>query len=414
MLESARRLIRAAAIADGSAIAARPGALLIEANIVLAAGPTESIGQVANAEIIDATGELVIPALVNAHSHLDLTHIGPQPFNSSVVDWLTMVRQRRASDVETIRDSVHRGAELALAGGTGLIGDIAGSASAVEALRDSPLAGVSYLEFFGLAGRQPLAIERMRTIVEQVPRVDRRVRLGLQPHAPYSCGLDVYRAAAASGLPLATHLAESLEELEFVSNACGPIAAMIRQIGVWDDTIHGCLQHPIDLLAGALPHRAMVAAHVNYLDDAQLLRLATTAISVAYCPRASSYFGHPHGQPQSHRYRDMLAAGINVALGTDSIVCLDTPDRISVLDDMRLLSRRDAVAPRTLLRMATEAGAAALGYDPAVATLAPPRGRGVGVIALPIDPADPTDALLQTLRRDDSPRWLLQPHSELF
>ena len=412
MLESARTLIRSAAIADGSSIAARPGAMLIEANIVVAAGSPESIGRVDDAAIVDASREIVVPALVNAHSHLDMTHIGPLPFRGDVVDWLATVRQGRAEDEHAVIESVRQGAELALAGGTGLVGDIAGSLAAVESLRRSPLAGVSFLEFFGLGRRQSLAIERMGHVVETVPHVDRKVRLGLQPHAPYSCGMEVYRAAAVFDLPLATHLAESLEEIEFVRTATGALASMIRQIGVWDDTIQAAGSHPVELLAQTLPRRPMVAAHLNYVDDAQLQALASTGISVAYCPRASSYFGHPHGRPALHRYRDMLRAGINVALGTDSIICLETPDRISVLDDMRLLYRRDGVEPRTLLGMATEAGARALGYDPAVATLAPPRGKGIGLIALPIDPADPTDPLVQILRHDHSPRWLLKPHPD--
>jgi cytosine/adenosine deaminase-related metal-dependent hydrolase len=239
------------------------------------------------------------------------------------------------------------------------------------------------------------------------------VRLGLPPHAPYSCGPDVYRFAAASGLPVATHLAETLEELRFVANADGPLANLLRSIGVWDETITALGGHPIDALADALAAAPFVLAHLNYIEPRHIDRLAQWSIAVAYCPRASAYFGHPHPgtaefpNTTPHRYRDMLAAGINVALGTDSIVCLNTPDRISVLDEMRLLHERDDADARTLLRMATTNGARALGFDPDLVTFAP--GTTAGVLALPIDPASSVDPLTQALRSDAAPTWLTGP-----
>jgi cytosine/adenosine deaminase-related metal-dependent hydrolase len=112
---------------------------------------------------------------------------------------------------------------------------------------------------------------------------------------------------------------------------------------------------------GAAP---FLVAHVNDCDDAAIRTLARTGTSVAYCPRASAYFGaERHFGP--HRYRDMLGAGINVALGTDSIVNL--PESavgaagMSILDEMRFLYRRDGTDPRVLLGMGTVNGARALG-----------------------------------------------------
>ena len=160
-------------------------------------------------------------------------------------------------------------------------------------------------------------------------------------------------------------------------------------------------------LADALRATPFIAAHLNYVEDRQLELLADWRTTVAYCPRASAYFGHPQPGRSPHRYRQMLEAGVNVALGTDSLICLDTPNRISVLDEMRFLYRRDGTDPMTLLRMATTAGAVALGADPSLVTLAP--GPTAGVLAATFDPRNPLDPFRQVLQRNDPVRWIVAP-----
>lgn len=126
-----------------------------------------------------------------------------------------------------------------------------------------------------------------------------------------------------------------------------------------------------------------LVAHVNDADDAAIRTLAHTRASVVYCPRASAYFAADR-RFGPHRYRDMLTAGVRVALGTDSVVNLDTPDRISILDEMRLLHRRDATDARTLLTMATVNGAAALGLNPGWFRLRTAPQRLAGLISIQI------------------------------
>jgi cytosine/adenosine deaminase-related metal-dependent hydrolase len=264
------------------------------------------------------------------------------------------------------------------------------------------LAGVSFLEVFGLGKTQCDAVDFLRQIAGEVePEID-GVQFGLQPHAPYSCGLEVYQAAANLNLPVSTHLAETPEELEFVARATGPLRDMLQGIGVWDDSIQGHDLHAVDALAEVLASRPWVMAHLNYIEERHLGMLAGWPITIAYCPRASAYFGHAN-----HRYQQMMEAGVRVALGTDSILCLDTPDRISVLDEMRLLYRRDGTDPHALLRFATTNGATALGFDPRLATLGP--GEVSGVLGVRIDPKSDTDPLIQALTNNHAPEWIVGP-----
>jgi cytosine/adenosine deaminase-related metal-dependent hydrolase len=402
-------------IADGAGTLAAPGVLLLEGHRIIASGTPASIGEVARAAVHELQTCVVIPALVNAHAHLDLTHVGLQPFSGSFAHWAGMVRDARLRDERCIHDSVSRGVELARRGGTALIGDISGdrNTTPLDALRASGMQGVSFVEIFGAGASQPRAIERMLQLAGSRPPEESGVKLGLQPHAPYSCGIDVYRAAAATGLPLATHLAETLEELQFVRAGDGPIADMLHSIGVLDESCAPAGLHPIDLLSEVLAQTPCVAAHLNYLNEAHLAQMARWPITVAYCPRASAYFGHPHQGRPPHAYRQMLHAGINVALGTDSIICLDTPDRLSVLDDMRLLWQRDGTELDTLLRMATVNGAVALGADPDAFTLHP--GPCMGLLALESNARQRTtasDLVAQVMRSSLPPRWVLSPQRE--
>jgi aminodeoxyfutalosine deaminase len=403
-------LLLAAAIADGSGRCFSPGAMLLRGRSIETVGSPQRLGAPSpGMDVRRWPGSVLIPGLVNAHAHLDLTHVGPLPHTGDFISWVERVRALRAADDQAIAASVRRGAELSRAGGTVLIGDIAGVRSSVpvHALRETGLPGTSFLEVFGLGRRQAEAIDLMTQRIASIETDAAGVRLGIQPHAPYSCGTDVYAAACRLRLPLATHVAETLEELRVVATGDGPLAEMLQRLGVWDDSIRGCGGHPLDHLAAHFASVPFLAAHLNYVDDAHIEALSRWPITIAYCPRASGYFGHPHHDRPAHRYRDMLAAGVAVALGTDSLLCLDTPGRLSVLDDMRFLHRRDGVDPITLLRMATVHGAHGLERDPGPVTFQP--GVTAGILAVDIDSASSLDPLRQMLRRDDPPRWVIEP-----
>ncbi len=363
----------------------------------------------ANAAVIDLPTSILLPALVNAHTHLDLTHIGPQPFDpdEGFAGWARMIIRERLADPAELTASVNEGIRLSRAGGVVALGDIAGvlRTEPIHALRDSGLLGTSFIEFFGLGQRQEQAISSVQSLLRTLGMSEsssesRGTRVGLQPHAPYTAGLRAFDWASRQQLPLCTHLAETTSEHDFITHASGSFRAFLESMGLWDDSILtevGKGLHPIAHLAPALraaPGRWLVA-HVNDCDDPGLQILAETNTSVAYCPRSSSYFRN-HESFGPHRYRDMLRAGINVCLGTDSIVNLppDESDRLSTLDEMRFLFRRDATDPLTLLQMATTNGAHALRLEPALFLL---RGRHpiAGLIALDLAHTDPSLPILE-------------------
>jgi cytosine/adenosine deaminase-related metal-dependent hydrolase len=404
--------IEAVAVVDAAGVFSSPGAILVQNHAILAAGTVDEIRTIPATCVVDCSQAVVLPAFVNAHTHLDLTHIGPVPFNGSFRDWVDGVRAQRMFEADALVESVEQGITCSKVGGTGILGDIAGVGSTIpgQVLADSGMPGVSYIELFGIGDpRVQSACDQIESIVKHTPPQRGNMRYGLQPHAPYSCGEAVYRAALGSDWPVATHLAETLEEIRFVQDATGPLADLLRELGVWHESIRPCGTHPVDALRPVFGDRRIVAAHLNYVDDAHLDALAPSNVSVAYCPRASAYFGHPHEQHPAHRYREMLQVGINVALGTDSILCLGTPGRMSVLDEMRFLFERDATDPMTLLRMGTINGARALGVNPEAVMLSP--GPTVGLLAIDVEQhgalAAASDAMRAVLESSAQPRWMV-------
>lgn len=365
---------------------------------------------------------VLMPGLVNAHTHLDLTHLGPFPAGrGSFGSFFPRVREGRLTDPHEIAKSVRMGIELSLSGGVVAVGDIAGcppstgpSVAPFLALAESPLLGVSYLEFFAIGTRETESLDRLEHVWADVrSRADRShgVRPGLHPHAPYSVSLAGYaraiELASRDGAPISTHLAESPAEHELIARAAGPFRAFLESLGLWSDRLladfgHGKtpIEHlrPVFLQATARGIRPLLI-HLNNLSDDDASAVARHA-HAAYCPRSSAYFNTERSFGP-HPYRQLLnSMGVPVCLGTDSILNVEGPG-LSPLDDARLLFRRDAIDPTTLAAMLTTHGANALGLDVdrfrfgAGGSPAPLAG----IVAIPLaDAQGPEDVFLSDAR----------------
>ncbi len=315
-------------------------------------------------------------------------------------------------------------------GGVVAVGDIAGvwSVEPTAVLRDSPLIGTSYIEAFGIGPRQHAAAETLESTLLGIETESGGIRAGLTPHAPYTVGLDLYEKSLAlsqrTGAPWTTHLAESDPEHEFISAGGGLFKQLLESMNLWDASILDDIgsgktptAHFFDRLLAdveaASESAPVLMVHCNEISDDDLEILASVPVSVAYCPRSSSYFG-AHHRFGPHRYAEMLERGINVALGTDSIVNLPEtpsgqPPAISTLDEMRFLHQRDgALHARQLLAMATTNGARAIGLDPSLFTFAEGEIAGVLAVEKSGDAANIADAVV---RSEGDPELLMHQHA---
>ena len=411
LADAAQSIAPASILLSGPTQATPSGHIWGEGKVLAVGTPAEIDAHpaAAGAHRISRPRAVLIPALANAHTHLDLTHIGPVPHDPAAgfVSWVNRLRAARRSDAEGVADSVALGAALARRAGVMAVGDIAGALNAqaslfaAQGLAETKLAGTPHLEAFALGTRTEQSLAALETaIAEALDQDATRSIVGISPHAPYSVSIPSYLRmldlAAEHDLRVHTHLAETPEERQFISTGTGPNRDMLESLGIWSDNelAHlGRTTDPVLHLEPVLRRAAelgvpMACAHVNDCSDAAIELLAETSAHVVYCPRASAYFAaESHFGP--HRYRDMLAAGVRVSLGTDSILNLpaDTPSRgMSTLDEARLLfGRAGSATPhaQALLAMATSSAADAIGLDPRAFTLA--QGTApAGVLAVDI------------------------------
>jgi cytosine/adenosine deaminase-related metal-dependent hydrolase len=392
---------------------------------------------------IDLGNAAILPGLVNAHTHLELSALRSQEFAaSSFVNWLNgVIRARGAQAPSQISHAIGRGIDASLSAGTTLLGDISTSGRSWKELTRSPLRAVVFAELLGLkaeralqtteAARQflewatavPGAVNRQsldapqpdagtrfhlddESIVDPLPVPatnvsSRRLMPSLSPHAPYSTHRSLYDLAARwgrhAGVPVCTHLAETTDELRLLRQRDGPLHEFLRSIAAWTDTWQAAGTSPLNYIDGAVTGQAhWIIAHANYLTADEIARLGAHShgsggsIAVVYCPRTHAYFGH-----RNHPYREMLAAGLVVCLGTDSLASTST---LSILDEMRYLRRRDAALdPAKILEMGTLAGARALGREHDCGSLTPGKFADIAVVRLPERQAnDPYDLLFKS------------------
>lgn len=338
-------------------------------------------GEVKADSIEDIGDAILIPGLINAHTHLELGWcrglIPPCP----LWEWFDeLIRLNRLPEAEeNRRRSIAAGAAESLAAGVTCVADISRTGASAEILRSSPIRSRCYVELITGAQTPPNNAASLEARLSGLLSADgAQSRLGISPHAPYSVSeADLSGCAdlaARLDLPLMLHLLETPEERDWFRQGGGAVA---------DYLARHKLKHPepsapqeaIELLARTgILSRAPLLAHVNYVTDSQIGRLREAGASVVWCPRTHDYFGH-----EPHRWRDMLAADINVCFGTDSLASAPS---LSVIEEVRHVGRLSPdSSASTLLECATIRAAAALQLDSVVGSLT--IGKDADMTAFP-------------------------------
>jgi cytosine/adenosine deaminase-related metal-dependent hydrolase len=334
----------------------------------------------------------ILPGLVNAHTHLDLTGLrGRCPPSPDFTGWLRQVIQhRRGTTPEQVQADIRAGLAESLRFGTTLLGDIAAQGSSWPVLIQAAIRAVVFLELLGLTA------DRARGAASQAKewlashQASLTCRPGLSPHAPYSVRSSLFTRAYALAkkwrIPLATHVAESNAEVELLRHRRGPFVSFLSDLGVWDRKgLVPSVAHVVQI-CGWAEEVPSLFVHANYL--APYWTGPSGGRRFVYCPRTHAAFGHP-----PHPFREFLARGVRVALGTDSLA--SNPD-LDVLAEARFVHRKHPDVPgATLLRMATLSGAEALGWADETGSLTPGKSADLVVLPLPDeDAADPYELVL--------------------
>ncbi|MBN2024842.1 MAG: amidohydrolase family protein [Pirellulales bacterium] len=370
---------------DGGVVGIR-GDRIVSVGRRAADGPVEDLGDVA-----------LLPGLVNAHAHLELSHVRAPLGEPGIAfaEWIRrLVAAHRRGNMPGGEAAVAAGLAESLAGGVTRLGDIVQPDWTAGPYAKSPIRATLFLELIAPTFERIDAQRRAaRAHLEAAPPLP-FWQPGVSPHAPYSVHPalleDAVRLAARRGAGVAMHLAESREELHFLATGEGPFRHLLMGWDQWDGSLGEPGRCPRDFLRALASAPRALVIHGNYLDseDTAFLAERSDRMSVVYCPRTHGHFRH-----DPYPLERMLAQGVRVALGTDSRA--SSPD-LSLLAELRHAVRRHPlVAPRTLVQMATLAGAEALGgVDPA-GRIEPGRRADLVAVALDGPPGrDPFEAIV--------------------
>jgi cytosine/adenosine deaminase-related metal-dependent hydrolase len=401
------RALHADAVVLGDGAPVNDGAVVLGpgGEIVAVGRAADVLPRHAGASVERVRG-VVLPGLVNAHTHLELSALrGQVPGGAGFVPWVEhLIGARNEAQPEGDSAAVERAVEELDASGTVAVGEVTNSLAAVAELARRGFVGCVFHEVFGVE-RGPL-LERVAALPRMVEE-----RLGTwptaqltyapSPHTLYTTHADVIRRLVEQGtergLRLSLHLAEHAAERRFLERGDGPIAGWYEaRLRLRRDLLEWPGQSPVsfaDSLGALAPN--VLAVHLTDARPEELELVARRGSPVVLCPRSNLFI-----ETRLPPLLAIRAAGIMPALGTDSLASNASLD---VLTEARALSDRFPSVPAAdLLTMATWASAQALGRGD-IGRIAP--GARPGLFAIDGEPG--TDACAFVLRNVRAPRrWL--------
>jgi len=346
------------------------GAVAVENGVITAVGPAAALRKSSGAKVTDLPGCVIVPGLVNAHTHLELTHFPAWKVRKDLdylpktyVEWIRQVMKiRRALAPGEVELSVREGLRLCIESGTTAVGEILSDFSLAPLYAASPITGRLFLEAIGQDQLENDALlERLESTLLALP--DGGLLPGISPHTPHTVSQHLFQGleeiSRRLSVPKAIHLSESLEEVAFMYDGSGPIAEEIYPMVRWEAYLpgprHATSASYLDGL-GVLG-TSTLAVHAVHVTPADVALLKKRGVTVVLCPRSNDALNV--GRAPHHLLKN---AGIPLALGTDSLA---SNDSLSLWDEMRYLqgSAPDAFNAEELLAMATLGGARALGIE---------------------------------------------------
>jgi aminodeoxyfutalosine deaminase len=337
----------------------------------LAADAVEDLGNVA-----------ILPGLVNAHTHLEFSGL-TKPFGEPGIGFADWIRLIRRESLEVRIQAVKKGINECVHSGTTSIGEISqGDFPAFELEKEkNPADGTAFLELIApTADRVAAAMDIVQKHLD--PKHIPNWQCGFSPHAPYSVHLDllekIIELSVRRQFPLAIHLAESREEIQWLEEESGPLKDLLIDLGAYDPAAASHCSRPLDYLEMLAVASRVLIIHGNYLsrDEIGLLADHAETMAVVYCPRTHQYFGHDR-----YPLQRMLTSGVTVCLGTDSRA--SSPD-LDLLAEIRHVRRHyPELSPGMVLQLGTLHGAKALGRDGEIGSLQAGKYANLAIVPLP-------------------------------
>lgn len=348
---------------------------------------------------------VLLPGLVNAHSHLELTGLDGKVTEEYFPAWLAhLIRLWQERKPSEYLDAARRGVRDGWAIGVTTVADCGATGSVLQALHELGGSGIAYHEVFGPdPALADTALEAWALRLKELRRFEGpRVKLGASPHAPYTVSGPLYRLAAAHArkekLPLAVHVAESPLETEFLRDATGGFADNQRTRGLRPEA------RGLSPVAWLDKHEVFgpdcVAIHCCTVDGDDIETLARRGAAVAHCPRSNRRH-HRIDAPLAQ----LMGAGLRVGVGTDSVASVAPFDPLAEARRARELASLDA---QEALALVTLGAARAIGLGDEVGSLEAGKWGDLVALELPAigSPEELFEAILASGAAEVQATWL--------
>lgn len=314
---------------------------------------------------------IILPLLVNAHVHLELSALHRQlPFDKGFEQWVAaLLEKREKSGLQRLKQAAAQALLQLDQSATGYIGEISTLNLTADLMTQSLTGGVFFHEVIGEAVPELSLKNGLAEPDTETRQAANLFSLSAAGHAPHSCSPDLLKDIKAKtrqeSLVFSIHLAESGAESEFIREKRGSWANFLTSRGIkwgnWEIRAKTPVTHAADI--GILDSQTL-AVHLLNTDENDLKVLKKTGARACVCPRSNLNLHDRFPDVEA-----MLSAGLQPAIGTDSLASCDS---LNLLDEMAFVSRKFPRIPaKDIFSMASLWGAQALGLEQETGTLHP-------------------------------------------
>lgn len=369
------------------------GAVAVDETRIVAVGAKKEIAaKFPEAEIEDFGEAVIMPGLINCHSHLEITAMRGflDDVEADFYAWLMKLTKTRAEHLTEadIKIAALAGALEGARSGVTCFGDIGRfGVAGFEALKTNGLRGVLFqeTEFSPVNEQANEAFEKLEEKFLALKETETElVRVGLSPHAPYTVSRKLFEKitdySLSENVKISVHVAESNQETEFFETGAGFFGELYQKMNLeWNVP----RTSPVEYLAeiGVFQSKPLLA-HCVKVSDKDVELIAASDSRIAHCPKSNAKFGH--GIAPLERFLD---AKIRVGFGSDSVASNNICDileeaRFAALSARNLENKKRFLTAKEIIETATLGGANALGLEKEIGSLENGKQADLIVVAL--------------------------------
>jgi len=321
----------------------------------------------------------IIPGFVNAHCHLELSHmLGKVDTGTGLLDFIkNVVRRRGDSSPAEIQEACHNADKYMWENGIMAVGDISNVRDTFEVKHNSPIKYYTFVEAFDFLDEQKTGeVWETAMDVYNVAPADNGHRKSIVPHAPYTVSPALFKNInnyAGNGATLSIHNQEIIDENRLFIDKSGRFPEFYKGFGSDLSFFHPTGSTSIHYTMDHLVHEGNLLMVHNTFTGREDMRAAHRYNPDIYwvsCPNANLYI-----ENALPRYSEFLAENARICLGTDS---LTSNWQLSILEEMKTISQYQSYVPfEVLLLWGTLNGAKALGFDKQLGSLEPGKTPGI-------------------------------------